>query len=187
MSTILIDCDGVILDWEKGFHSYMESLGYTKNNTNGWLESQYDLDQSIVRQHIRKFNQSTFIENLSPIDDAVHYMKELKKLNYNFICITSISLDSSVQQMRIKNFDSLFDKDFFEDIIFLDTYKPKDDILKHYANTGYWWIEDSISNATVGKNLGLRSILFNKSAEGLLSVFNWKELYWIIVEDEQLY
>ena len=85
------------------------------------------------------------------------------------------------------NFEKLFGQDFFEDIIFLDTYSPKDDILKKYANTGYWWIEDNISNAVVGKSLGLRSILFNKSAEGLLSVSNWKELYWTIVEDEQLY
>lgn len=44
MNTILIDCDGVILDWEDGFHTYMQSLGYFKNNITGFLESQYDLD-----------------------------------------------------------------------------------------------------------------------------------------------
>jgi len=187
MNTILIDCDGVILDWENGFHSYMESLGHTKNNNDGWLESQYDLDQSVVRKHIREFNQSNCIEDLVSIEDAVYYMQELKKLNYKFVCITSLSLDNSIQERRLKNFEKLFGQDFFEDIIFLDTYSPKDDILKKYANTGYWWIEDNISNAVVGKSLGLRSILFNKSAEGLLSVSNWKELYWTIVEDEQLY
>ena len=58
MNTILIDCDGVILDWEDGFHTYMQSLGYFKNNITGFLESQYDLDYSVIRTHIRKFNQS---------------------------------------------------------------------------------------------------------------------------------
>lgn len=187
MNTILIDCDGVILDWENGFHSYMKSLGYLKNNNNGWLESQYDLDQSVVRKHIREFNQSNCIENLVSIEDAVYYMQELKKLNYKFVCITSLSHDNSIQERRLKNFEKLFGKDFFEDIIFLDTYSPKDDMLKKYANTGYWWIEDNISNAVVGKSLGLRSILFGKENDEVESCSCWKEVYWKIIEDEQLY
>ena len=109
----------------------MKSLGYLKNNNNGWLESQYDLDQSVVRKHIREFNQSNCIENLVSIEDAVYYMQELKKLNYKFVCITSLSHDNSIQERRLKNFEKLFGKDFFEDIIFLDTYSPKDDMLKN--------------------------------------------------------
>ena len=57
-------------------------------------------------------------------------------------------------------------------------------MLKKYANTGYWWIEDNISNAIVGKDLGLKSILFRNNAEGLLSISTWEELYWKIIEDE---
>jgi FMN phosphatase YigB (HAD superfamily) len=184
MNIILIDCDGVILDWEDGFHTYMQSLGYFKNNATGFLESQYDLDCSVVRTHIRNFNQSNSIEDLTTIDNAIHYMQELKKHNYKFICITSFSLDKSIQKRRLKNLKKLFGKDFFEDVIFLDTYKPKDDVLKNYANTGYWWIEDNISNAIVGKSLGLKSILFRNNAEGLLSASTWKDLYWKIIEDE---
>jgi len=71
-----------------------------------------------------------------------------------------------------------------EDVIFLDTYQPKDNVLKNYANTGYWWIEDNITNAIVGKSLGLQSILFRNNAEGLASVSTWKELYWKIIEHE---
>lgn len=184
---ILIDCDGVILDYVGCFHCYMESLGYKSNKNSGWLESQYDLDQSVVRKHIREFNQSDYIKNLIPIDGAAYYMKELRKLNYEFVCITSISLDKSVQEKRLKNFEKIFGEEFFKDIIFLDTYKPKDEILKNYANTGYWWIEDSISNAVAGKSLGLRSILFGKQSNEVESCFTWKEIYWKIVQDEQLY
>lgn len=187
MNIILIDCDGVILDWENTFHTYMQSFGYKKTNADGWLESRYDLDQSVVRKHIREFNQSDYIENLIPIDDAVYYMKELRKLKYEFVCITSISLDKSVQERRLKNFEKIFGKEFFKDVIFLDTYKPKDTILMKYANTGYWWIEDSISNAVAGKSLGLRSILFGKQSNEVESCVTWKEIYWKILEDEQLY
>jgi|TARA_B110000977_G_scaffold140022_1_gene177757 FMN phosphatase YigB (HAD superfamily) len=184
MNTILIDCDGVILDWEDGFHTYMQSLGYFKNNITGFLESQYDLDYSVIRTHIRKFNQSNCIEDLPTIDNSTYYMQELKKQNYKFVCITSLSLNKSIQKRRLKNLEKLLGKDFFEDVIFLDTYQPKDNVLKNYANTGYWWIEDNITNAIVGKSLGLQSILFRNNAEGLASVSTWKELYWKIIEHE---
>ena len=111
-------------------------------------------------------------------------MQELKKQNYKFVCITSLSLDKSIQKRRLKNLEKLLGKDFFEDVIFLDTYQPKDNVLKNYANTGYWWIEDNITNAIVGKSLGLQSILFRNNAEGLASVSTWKELYWKIIEHE---
>ena len=141
MKTILIDCDGVILDWEEAFHEYMNSMGYERSATEGYVEEQYNKDRSQVIQYIHDVNHSDKIKNLNPIKDSIHYMKLLKSIGYDFICITSISKNELVKKNRMENFDRLLGKDFFDEVIFLNTAEKKDDVLKKYKDSNYWWIE----------------------------------------------
>ena len=54
MKTILIDCDGVILDWEGAFHEYMSSMGYERSGTEGYVEEQYN--KMFNRVHVDDFH-----------------------------------------------------------------------------------------------------------------------------------
>ena len=62
--------------------------------------------------------------------------------------------------------------------------KSKLSYLKNrYENTNFYWIEDSISHATSGQQIGLKSILmdhsYNKDWNGM-RVKNWKEIYEVV-------
>ena len=67
-----------------------------------------------------------------------------------------------------------------------DTGADKDEALLPYRDTGCWWVEDKYTNALLGHNLGLRSLLMehghNMDADVVFpKVKNWKEIYELIV------
>ena len=79
----------------------------------------------------------------------------------------------------------------FEQLVCLDTGADKDDALEPYKDSGLYWIEDKLSNAVCGQNLGLKPILiehgFNMHddiPEGMTKVVNWKQLYNHIIGEE---
>jgi hypothetical protein len=85
------------------------------------------------------------------------------------------------------NLCKLFGKTAFEKFIILETGADKDEALAPYKDKGYYWIEDKITNAVVGHELGLKSLLVehghNMDYEHpeIPRVKSWKEIYEIIV------
>tara|TARA_Y100000385_G_scaffold74492_1_gene75246 strand:+ start:2055 stop:2636 length:582 start_codon:yes stop_codon:yes gene_type:complete len=185
---ILVDCDGVLLDWKYAFYKYMNENGYTVIE-----ESQYDIaktfgiDKEQARMLVRQFNESARIGFLPGLRDAIKYVKKLHSEGYVFHCITSLSTDYYAGKLREQNLERLFGKDVFERVVCLDCGADKDDGLLPYKDSGCIWVEDKPENAECGLNLGLRSILiehdFNKDYENnnLVKVKNWKEIYESIV------
>ena len=185
---ILVDCDGVLLDWKYAFYKYMNENGYTVIE-----EGQYDVAQTFgitkeqSRQLVRQFNESARIGFLPGLRDAIKYVKKLHSEGYVFHCITSLSTDYYAGKLREQNLERLFGKDVFERLVCLDCGADKDDGLLPYKDSGCIWVEDKPLNAECGLNMGLRSILiehdFNKDYENnnLVKVKNWKEIYESIV------
>ncbi len=185
---ILVDCDGVLLDWKYAFYKYMNENGYTVIE-----ESQYDIaktfgiDKEQARILVRQFNESARIGFLPGLRDAIKYVKKLHSEGYVFHCITSLSTDYYAGKLREQNLERLFGKDVFERVVCLDCGADKDDGLLPYKDSGCIWVEDKPENAECGLNMGLRSILiehdFNKDYENnnLVKVKNWKEIYESIV------
>ena len=185
---ILVDCDGVLLDWKYAFYKYMNENGYTVIE-----EGQYDVAQTFgitkeqSRQLVRQFNESARIGFLPGLRDAIKYVKKLHSEGYVFHCITSLSTDYYAGKLREQNLERLFGKDVFERVVCLDCGTDKDDGLLPYKDSGCIWVEDKHLNAECGLNMGLRSILiehdFNKDYENnnLVKVKNWKEIYESIV------
>lgn len=185
---ILVDCDGVLLDWKYAFYKYMNENGYTVIE-----ESQYDIaktfgiDKQQAKILVRQFNESARIGFLPGLRDAIKYVKKLHSEGYVFHCITSLSTDYYAGKLREQNLERLFGKDVFERVVCLDCGADKDDGLLPYKDSGCIWVEDKPENAECGLNMGLRSILiehdFNKDYENnnLVKVKNWKEIYESIV------
>lgn len=185
---ILVDCDGVLLDWKYAFYKYMNENGYTVIE-----ESQYDIaktfgiDKQQAKILVRQFNESARIGFLPGLRDAIKYVKKLHSEGYVFHCITSLSTDYYAGKLREQNLERLFGKDVFERVVCLDCGADKDDGLLPYKDSGCIWVEDKPENAECGLNMGLRSILiehdFNKDYQNnnLVKVKNWKEIYESIV------
>lgn len=187
---ILTDADGVLLDWEYAFDVYLRTHGFNKVEGGEYkynIGKRYGIEPEQGKKLVKIFNESAGIGFLPPLRDAMYYVKRLhEEHGYVFHCITSLSKDESAQALRTMNLKKLFGETAFEKFIYLDTGADKDEALEPYRNTGYYWIEDKITNAQVGHDLGLKSLLMEHghnmdNPTPYPKVKNWKEIYEIIV------
>ena len=191
-STILVDADGVLLNWEYAFNVWMEQHGFAKvdgGQFNYDIGERYNIDKEQGRKLIKMFNENAAIGFLPPLRDAMYYVKRLhEEHGYVFHCITSLSTDRNAQKLREMNLAKLFGDTVFEEVICLATGADKDQALLPYKDTGCWWVEDKPENAIVGHNLGLKSILMEHGHnmhyyhESIPVVKNWKEVYELVTQ-----
>lgn len=188
---ILTDSDGVILDWEWAFRIWMQERGYRINEaakTSYSIHHHYnDITEEDSKLLIRTFNESAAIGFLPALRDSVHYVKRLhEEHGFQFRVITSLSTDPNAKKLREMNLHKLFGN-AIEDVICLATGADKDEALAPYKDSGMFWIEDKPSNADLGHQLGLRSILiehgFNMHHQCSYDIVkNWKQIYDIVTK-----
>lgn len=182
---ILTDCDGVLLDWEYAFTSWMLRHGYNPvDETQYDINKRFDIERPFSKKLVRMFNESAAIRKVPPLRDAIKYVRKLHEDHgYVFHAITSQTNDEYAQHLRIKNLCELFGPSVFERYIILDCGADKDEALAEYENTHCFWIEDKEENAYLGQDLGLQSVVMahNYNTDYKFTrVNNWKELYEII-------
>ena len=187
---ILVDCDGVTLDWEYAFDVYMQQHGFDKVEGGALkynIGARYNISDDQGRKLIKIFNESAHIGFLPPLRDAMYYVKRLhEEHGYVFHAITSLSQDPNACELRTMNLRKLFGKTAFEKFVYLDTGADKDAALEPYRNTGCYWIEDKYENCLAGLKVGLKSILMEHGHSldfnhpEIPKVKNWKEIYEIV-------
>ncbi len=192
-SVILVDCDGVLCNWEYAFAVWMETHGFTKvpgGELDYSIGRRYGIDKEQAKKLIKIFNESAAIGFLPPLRDAMYYVKRLhEEYGYVFHCITSLSTDVNAKKLREMNLSKLFGETAFERVVCLDTGADKDEVLSEYRDTGCYWCEDKYTNAEVGVKLGLNCLLMihghnmNYYHEKIRPVKNWKEIFNIIVAE----
>lgn len=184
---ILTDCDGVLLDWEYAFETWMRTKGYVIRTREVYDQSErFGIDKLKLKELIRDFNESAMIGFLPSLRDSIQYVKALhEEKGYIFHCITSLSKDRYAQELRTQNLKKLFGETVFDRFVYLDTGEDKNDALSEYRNSGCIWVEDKTENAIVGERLGLNSILMEHrhnmvdvvGHEYIQRVKNWREIY----------
>ena len=192
---ILTDCDGVICNWEYAFCCYLEQRGYTQIENGNWeydIAKRFGISRNEAIKHVKIFNESAAMGFLPALRDAMYYVKRLhEEHGYVFRCITSMSLDPNAYKLRKMNLEKLFGENTIDQLVCLDTGADKDEALEPYRNSGLYWIEDKLSNAQLGLDLGLKSILiehgfnmYDDIPEGMQKVVNWKEIYEILTKTD---
>ncbi len=190
-NVILTDVDGVLLNWEYAFDTWMQTHGHSKIEGGQFkynIGKRYNISDAQGRQLIKYFNESAAIGFLPPLRDAMYYVKKLhEKHGFVFHAITSLSLDKNAIHLREMNLKKLFGETVFERIVCLDTGADKDDALLPYKDSGLYWVEDKIANCETGTSLGLSSLLMehghNMDFEhpAIPRVKNWREVYDIVL------
>jgi len=187
---IILDCDGVLLDWAYAFDVWMVEHGYSKiSNTNQYYEQtrRYGISQVEAVSQIKKFNESGCVGFIPAFRDSVEYVTKLSKLGWKFEVISCLDKDKYAQKLRQKNLLHLFGDVFdFIDCALDFTVGKEQYLLDRYKGKNYYWIEDSVDHAESGKRVGLNSIVmdhpYNKEWDGP-RVKNWKDIYQIITHD----
>jgi len=180
---ILVDCDGVLLDWMYSFHQWMNHHDFNIVKPEVYdIGEMFGIVDRVARKRLcRMFNESAQIRKLPPLRDAIKYVRKLhEEHGYVFHAITSLSNDEYAQHLRTKNLCELFGPTVFEKYIYLDTGADKDEALEFYRDSGCLWVEDKVENAEVGARLGLESVVmehtYNKDTDFPL-MRNWKDIY----------
>ena len=188
-SKIIVDCDGVLLDWAYAFNVWMLEQGYKKiSNINSYsLSLRYGISDDEATRKIRKFNESGCVGFIPAFKDSVEYVTKLYNLGYKFDVISCLDKDKYAQELREKNLIHLFGNVFDFMDCSLDHSEGKEKYLsRRYSGKEYYWIEDSVSNAQSGETIGLKSVImnhdYNQEWKGL-RVKNWKEIYLLITND----
>jgi FMN phosphatase YigB (HAD superfamily) len=192
--TILVDCDGVLLDWEWAFGIWMQERGYVQRpNAKDYytIHDQFEnLTLTEAKKFTRLFNESAAIGFLPPLRDSVYWVRRLnEELGYRFICITSLSTDINAQKLRRMNLEKYYG-DVFDDIVCLPTGSDKHEALDKFVGTEYFWVEDKPENADVGFERGLRSILIEhghnmKHQCPYPIAKNWREIFDIVANADR--
>ena len=182
---IVVDCDGVLLDWEHSFKLWMKEKGYeAKNDVEYSMAKCYEMEKPEMKRLIRHFNESATMCCLPPLRDAVKYVRKIhEELGYVFHCVTSMTLDRHANKLREQNLSNLFGETAFEKVQCLDTGADKDDALLPYLDSGCIWVEDKITNAELGDRLGMSAVLMKHdhqndyTNDAIPAVESWKEIY----------
>ena len=188
---IIVDCDGVLLDWCYAFDVWMSEQGYNKipNRQSSYDQSyRYRIPKEQANRQIRNFNESGCVGFIPAYKDSVEYVNKLYDIGWRFEVISCLDRDKYAQGLRENNLLHLFGNVFdFIDCSLDYTYGKYDYLFQRYNGKNHYWIEDSISHANSGKEIGLRSVImdheYNKEWKGL-RVKNWKDVYWMVTNDD---
>ena len=190
---ILVDCNGVLLDYETGFREWMEQLGYHHVDLPK-REYQFhhhfrDLTEDDATKLCDFYNRSEAVGHLLPFRNAEIFVPKLhEELGFKFRVLTSFGGDKWSQKRR----DELLHEHFgnaIENVEFLDFGEPKEHVLARYRDTGFWWIEDLPKNADAGHALGLQSVLIEHYYNSYHIcnypvVTDWEQVYRVIKRAE---
>lgn len=185
---IVTDVDGVLLNWEFAFHTWMQAKGFerkvSKTNYEYDISYQYNIGSKWAYDLVLEFNASASMGFLPPLRDAIHYVRKLhEEKGYVFDVVTSMSSDPCAQRLRIQNLEKLFGDTVFRDIVILGCGANKYNTLKErYEDSGYLWVEDKEDNAIDGQNVGMQAVLMEHghnmySESGIQLVKGWKDIY----------
>lgn len=186
MKNIILDVDGVLLNWVDPFVKWVEKkYGMTPNpdfyphiyNVASWYGISYEEGLALVNE----FNASGTL--LQALPGTKRFIKQLKA---NFWRIHIVTACGKAQvEFRLKNLECVFGKDFIASFSHVEPYESKEKELQKFDGSGYIFIDDHIRHVQTGLNMGLSAILMTTpqnshlptpSGAGRLSKLKYKNI-----------
>lgn len=165
---VILDCDGVLLDWETGFRNWVlqhrPTTVFTSEYPTDWDLSHWigcSPDESMAL--IQAFNRSAFFGILSAMPGAARMLCELDRRGHPLFVLTSCSSDNLTVARRKRNLELIFAARFHR-VICLDLGVPKLETLRAFRMIfgECIWVEDNLKNALDGFTAGHRSFFLRR-------------------------
>ena len=190
MDTLLIDVDGVILDWNLGFELWMKERGYKKKVESTYdLSDAYEMDKTEIHTLGYEYCHSEDFARIPAFRDAPFYLDRIAvKFELYIHAISAVYDDKKSYAARWSNIKHFYPTDFWT-LTHTITSENKLQHLLKYKDSGCFWIEDHMPNALMGLECGLRPILMDhpynrdENHPDIPRVSSWKEIYTIIKSD----
>lgn len=160
---LLLDVDGVLLDWLSGFELYLLQHAPELHKDFSGLEDADNLEQLLgmhedqMHAWIERFHLDPAFELLKPLPGAREAMRILAPW-CNISCITASGSNHVSKQLRLNNLHTHFG-DVFDQVICVNRSSDKPEHLSRF-DPGYW-VEDQLKNAIMGVRAGHESFLMD--------------------------
>lgn len=167
---LLVDCDGVLLDWLSGFLRFAgDALGRSLDGAQPdmWnLGPFLGVEDAQVHEMISAFNRGAggFFGALDPLPSAQDALAAAAAQGREITVITSCLAEPAVIAQRRQNLERAFGA-IFADIHCLNPWEDKTPLLERYMATHgpSTWVEDKPENALKGARAGHRTFLLRTS------------------------
>lgn len=103
---IILDCDGVLLDWAYAFDVWMGGHGHKRipNTNHHYSQSlRYGITEKESFRQIKRFNESGCVGFIPAFRDSVEYIGKLYRLGWRFEVISCLDKDKYAQKLRKKS------------------------------------------------------------------------------------
>ena len=163
LKNIVLDCDGVILDWHLGFYDWMRAQGHTVTHP-------YPTDYAMTQAHPGKskdeiwanipiFNRSPDFGRLAPCDGAEDGIRSLKA-RFPATPITVLTSVGDAPETRLMRRESLAHLPI-DELILVPLGVSKRSWLEKFTGPALL-VEDHPGHATDAAELGFTSILIDR-------------------------
>lgn len=179
---IILDVDGVLLDYEKAFEDYFNLTPIS--DTYRDFTDRFGIHDDEILKMVNDFSLEKEFSMLEPFDGAIEALNSFKDKGYKISIISSCGDNPYVHELRKTNLLNVFG-DIFDKITLIGMRLCKAEFLEEYKNTNSIWIDDTFKHYKSGLKLGLDSIWrttkYNKldqkdfPEENILC--DWKDIY----------
>jgi beta-phosphoglucomutase-like phosphatase (HAD superfamily) len=164
---VILDCDGVLLDWETGFREWLEAG--TDYRCRSSFPEDWELSKWIgcepeeAMRLIKTFNSSEAFGELPAMPDAAGLLYHLNRHDHPIYVLTSCS---SAPEIRLRREVNLRKRFLVQPqrVICLDLGVSKLETLRafHTVFGECIWVEDNFKNAVDGYTAGHRSFFLHR-------------------------
>ena len=163
---LLLDCDGVLLDWVGGFIGFAskalgrepDPAGPDSFDLTGWM----GCDTATYFAMVNDFNEGAdgSFGRLTPLPGSVDALQAAASQGRKISIITACSTLPRVIAQREQNLRDVYG-DIFHEIHAVDLRQSKEELLRRYKDV--FWVEDKSENAVLGAEIGHKSYLIRSS------------------------
>lgn len=151
---IVVDVDGVLLDYEAAFSEY-HNVDIDKFWANGYVSDPN------LQTMFHEFRDSIEFAQIPRVAGAFFAMRLLRDMNYRIIALTACGAEDHVVERRIFNLEREFGPDTFDDIIVRNLKASKQADLDALHQPGALFVDDQMRYIKEGVQAGYHTTYMN--------------------------